>query len=357
MLLEKSPNRVLVVLDDMTEWDSFVESSSHGTIYHTSSWMDVITKTFPHIKGQVIGVRKKDGTLLGGIPVYKVKSFVFGNHIVSVPFALFGGPISKDISTEAYLMKKMTELFQEEKDFDKYLEIRCQPHQLFQGDFAITDNFVTHVLKLEMTDEHLMKSFSKNVFYGLKKSFKRNLSFVISENRDDIQIFHKHLSISRKNLGLPQLPLKFFLNLWDAFYEKGYLRLFFVEKDGNIVGTHLVLLFNGVAYSEYKCSLREFRKDCVDYYLEWNSIVFAQKSNCNYYNFGRTSKDNQGLLFYKSRWNTVQSDIPIHYFPKERAKNRNGGGNEKNSLVRKVLNKSPEFLYKILSKLIYTQMG
>ncbi len=346
---------VLLHLDEcVNAWDEFVANHPDGTIYHTALWKRILERSFRHIECKLFLVKDKRGEILGGLPIYLVSSYLLGKRLVSVPFGLFGGPLSKNREIEDKLILSAVQWLHNAKL--KSIEIRLSPERHLHQDFQYSDFFKTHLLDITQPKDELLKNCKKNVFYGLKKAYKSNNVFEEACNKSDLSVFYNLLSRSRKRLGLPALPYTFFSNLWDALYDKGFLKLFFAKKHGDILGTHLVLLFKDVLYSEYKCSELTARRENVDYFLEWETILFAKKIGKKIYNFGRTAGDNKGLLFYKSRWGTVEKTIPIYFFPK----NDGITSSEKGwhyIVVSKVLQRSPFFLYKLLSDLIYKHMG
>src|ERR1700733_7670137 len=69
-----------------TEWDAFVFGHPVGSVYHTSAWKRVLEQAFPHIRGRVLVLRRADSDQIqGGLPVYKVSSWLLGNRLVSIP--------------------------------------------------------------------------------------------------------------------------------------------------------------------------------------------------------------------------------------------------------------------------------
>ena len=40
-----------------------------------------------------LSARSKDGKLLGGLPLVRMRSPIFGHHLVSIPFLNYGGPL------------------------------------------------------------------------------------------------------------------------------------------------------------------------------------------------------------------------------------------------------------------------
>ena len=78
-------------------WDSFVMSCPEATFFHRAGWQHVIGNVFGHATYYLYATR--GGALEGVLPLAHVRSRLFGNALVSLPFAVYGGTAS--VSDEA----------------------------------------------------------------------------------------------------------------------------------------------------------------------------------------------------------------------------------------------------------------
>jgi hypothetical protein len=69
-------------------WDSYVYNSNSSTFYHQIGWKNVVEKTYKH--KPVYLVAKEEGELKGVLPMFFMRSMIFGKKLVSIPFALYG---------------------------------------------------------------------------------------------------------------------------------------------------------------------------------------------------------------------------------------------------------------------------
>jgi FemAB-related protein (PEP-CTERM system-associated) len=82
-------------------WDAFVEAHPDGTFFHRAAWATIIERAFGHPTLYVYAER--DGAITGVLPLAQVKTLLFGNTLVSVPFCVYGGPLAADPETAAAL--------------------------------------------------------------------------------------------------------------------------------------------------------------------------------------------------------------------------------------------------------------
>src|SRR5580698_217843 len=82
-------------------WDAFVQAHPDGTFFHRAAWATIIEQAFGHRTHYVYAER--DGAITGVLPLAQVKTTLFGNTLISVPFCVYGGPLAVDPETAAAL--------------------------------------------------------------------------------------------------------------------------------------------------------------------------------------------------------------------------------------------------------------
>ena len=91
-------------------WDAFVEAHPDGTFFHRAAWSTIIERAFGHRTLYVYA--EQDGAITGVLPLAQVKTLLFGNTLISVPFCVYGGPLAADPETAAALSGHAASLLQ-----------------------------------------------------------------------------------------------------------------------------------------------------------------------------------------------------------------------------------------------------
>ena len=65
-----------------------------GTFFHRAGWARVIETAFGHPHHYVFAER--DGAITGVLPLAQVKTLLFGDTLISMPFCVYGGPLAVD---------------------------------------------------------------------------------------------------------------------------------------------------------------------------------------------------------------------------------------------------------------------
>ena len=82
-------------------WDAFVQAMPDSSFFHRATWARVIEKAFGHKPHYTLAER--DGAIVGILPLTQVKTAMFGNTLISVPFCVYGGILAVDLETRLAL--------------------------------------------------------------------------------------------------------------------------------------------------------------------------------------------------------------------------------------------------------------
>ena len=91
-----------------SRWDAFVRSSPHGTFYHLSGWRSLIENSLRHPAYYLYC--EHAGEIEAVLPLVHVKSLLFGNALISVPFLVYGGPLASSPAALDKILEAAREL-------------------------------------------------------------------------------------------------------------------------------------------------------------------------------------------------------------------------------------------------------
>ena len=149
-------------------WDFIVQKDENSSIYHTEKWLTILEKVF----GYKIFKLRRENIIF---PIALVKSFLFGDRLISLPFSDYGGFCGKG-EVDEILEELKTISYSLDVDF---IEIRC-PHaqyinSLRNAGFLDRDDYCTFVLDLTVGKDEIWKNFEKRVRNGIRKANKNNI--------------------------------------------------------------------------------------------------------------------------------------------------------------------------------------
>jgi CelD/BcsL family acetyltransferase involved in cellulose biosynthesis len=349
--------------DREAEWDAFVGRHELGLVYNLSSWKRTLEDAFPHISGRFLALRENtSGKIVAGLPVYRVKSWLLGNRIVSVPFASFCNPLVSDDSQLNLLLPEVVEEYQRNRSDRLEIRMTEATRQLSHPLLSRTARFKHHFLRLEKDPDELFASLAKTSI--CQKVIKaRKAGVVVEEVGDEksLKVCHAILVKLRHRLCLPAIPYAFFEAMRRHLWPE-HLKIFLALQEGKPVACHLVLKYKDLWTSEYSASTSDALHG-VNQLLYWETIRRAIAGGAKLFSFGRTSVSNLGLLSYKRRWSTSEEDLTEYVLLRAGAPDRAPGGfaeligPQAREWFKVLLRNSPVTLNRIIGGYCYRHMG
>jgi hypothetical protein len=349
--------------DSEAEWDAFVGRHPLGLVYDLSAWKRVLADAFPHISGRFLALREDmSGMIAAGLPVYRVRSWLLGNRIVSVPFASFCNPLVSSDSQLDLLLPEVVEEYRRDKNDRLEIRMTDSKGQLSHPPLSRIARYKHHFLPLGKDPEELFASLAKTSICQ-KVNKARRAGIVIEEVDDEksLRVCHDILLQLRHRLGLPAIPYVFF-EAMKRHLGPEHLRIFLAMQGGKPVACHLVLMYKNLWTSEYSASSEDALHG-VNQLLYWETIRRAIAGGAKVFSFGRTSVTNLGLLSYKRRWNTSEEDLTEYVLLRDGAADRAPGGIAEpigpraKELFKLLLRSSPVALNRIIGGYCYRHMG
>src|SRR5262249_41879394 len=98
--------------DFAASWDRYVASKSEAHLYHTYAWREVIEEVFGR-RCHYRAAFDDDECVRGVLPLAHLKSRVFGNFLVSLPYFNYGGVLADSVQVAHELLTAASELARE----------------------------------------------------------------------------------------------------------------------------------------------------------------------------------------------------------------------------------------------------
>lgn len=341
-------------------WDRFVESHPFGWVCHLSGWKQVLETTFSHMTGYYFALLDDGGERIeAGLPVFHVRSRILGDRLVSIPFATLCDPLVANASQFWQLAAAVQELAATLKA--RSIEVRSlYSAPLIRGHWLDESNFYKlHYLELQGGCEQLLKGFHpKSVRHSIRRAAKNQIQLNGGEAASVVDRFFSLHTGTRKRLGLPLHPHRWFESLWQVFAPSGRLRILSAEKNRTTIGALLLFKFKdrvSIDYSAYDESFAGLRPN---HFLFWEAIQMACREGLKTFDFGRTDPRHRHLMEFKARWGTRMMDLPQFFYPE----GRKGlvfqeAESAKYRLLHALCRHAPGFSQKAIGEFCYRHMG
>jgi FemAB-related protein (PEP-CTERM system-associated) len=286
---------------DGVAWDAFVRAQPGWTHFHLYGWRRVIGAVFGH-DCPYLAATDGDGQLVGVLPLVHVRSLVFGQFIVSMPFVNYGGPLGSDAAIRA-LAGFAIGLAADARG--ALLELRSR-HAL-PIELPASHRKITVTRELPPTADALWASLNAKVRSQIRRPRKEGvkLRFGPTELEPFFQVFSKHM----RDLGTPTQPRHLFEALLAEFGEDIVFCSAYLGDTPVAAGC--AIRWGAECEMTWASSLVQFKSVSANMLLYWGMMEHAIAHGVATFNFGRCTPGS-GTHRFKEQWGGL--DEPLWWY-------------------------------------------
>jgi FemAB-related protein (PEP-CTERM system-associated) len=294
-------------------WDAFVEAHPDGTFFHRAAWSTIIERAFGHRTLYVYAER--DGAITGVLPLAQVKTLLFGNALISVPFCVYGGPLAVDLETAAALSGHAASLL--ERTGASAVEFRYRGpgggmhgSWMSSGDtFWLTrpDLYVTFRKQIETDNDKNLKAIPRKQRAMVRKGIQNGLRSVVHH---EVRQLHGIYAESVRNLGTPVFSRRYFAMLAEVFGDD--CDILTVLDGDNPIAAVMNFYFRDEVLPYYGGGTAFARQRAANDFMYWEVMRRAGDRGCRLFDFGR-SKLGTGAYDFKKNWGFVPDHLCYRY--------------------------------------------
>lgn len=274
-------------------WDRFVDSHPNGTFFHRAGWATVIEEAFGHQALHYF--TEQDGQITGIMPMAWVKTRLFGDTIISMPFCVYGGPLAVNEFAADKLYEYAHLLLTESRTSALELRFRDPPAPV-EGWVPGPDLYVTFRKAIEADHERNMKAIPRKQRAMVRKAIQNGLTSVADRDADRL---HAIYAESVRNLGTPVFHRKYFRILMDVFGKDVDITTVFDKETP--VASVMNFYFRDEVLPYYGGGTTAARNVAGNDFMYWEVMRRAAERGCRLFDFGR-SKVGTGSFAFKHNW-------------------------------------------------------
>jgi CelD/BcsL family acetyltransferase involved in cellulose biosynthesis len=329
-------------LDDR-RWLDFLASRAEALPFHHPHWAELIAQCYG-FRSFALAVADGRERIVAGLPVIEVSRRLGKPSWISLPFTDVCPPLVND--EDAGRLAATFELARSDAGVDR-LEVRG-PFPGAPG--TETTAAVTHLLPLERDADVLARRFRPSVRRNVRSGERRGVVVRRGESRSDlVEVFYRLQLHTRRRLGLPVQPRRFFSLLWEQMLDRelGFLLLAYVRQVP--VAGAVFLAWNGTITFKYGAS------DSTFWRFRPNDVIFAEAirwaciNGYRTFDLGRTSIGSEGLRRFKLGWGAVEEPLVYTAFGEV----RRAAPEWSNVLLAAAIRRSPVWLARGIGELFY----
>ncbi len=281
-------------------WDDFVFACPDATFFHRATWQNIIKDVFRH--DTYFFYAEDAGEIQGVLPLAHVNSRLFGNSLVALPFAVYGGVAANN--AEAILaLEDEAQKLAKRLGVD-HLEFRNMKPQ--HVDWPTQDLYVTFRKEILPDIEANMLAIPRKQRAMVRKGIKNGLKSTVDRNSDR---FFKLFADNVHRHGTPAMPKRYFDTLLQVF-GKDCEVLTVTGPDGQLLSSVLSFYFRDEVLPYYAGDDESARHLAANDFKYWELMRRACERGCKLFDYGR-SKEGTGPYAFKKNWGFEPQ--PLHY--------------------------------------------
>jgi CelD/BcsL family acetyltransferase involved in cellulose biosynthesis len=335
----------VIVLDlNDRRWSDFVRSCAQASPFHHPAWAGLLAECYRY-PALVLALTDAAGEIVAGLPVLDVSGPLAGRRWVSLPFTDYCPPLVKghpppNLSAALSCLARSRQLDE--------LEVRAS---LTGRDWRYTHQVgVRHTLALSTSPNELHRQFSKMHQRNIRKAESAGVQIRRGHSACDMQMFYRLHLLTRRRLGVPIQPLRFFNLLTDKFLSRGLGFILSAHLHGVPIAAAVFLVRNGEMIYKFGASDPRFWEHRPNNLLFWSAIRWGCENGFRTLDWGRTDTEDLGLRRFKSGWGAREEPLTYARIARRIPKVESG---RLRSVMGVVIRRSPPWVCRATGELLY----
>lgn len=281
-------------------WDAFVLSCPAATFFHRAGWQSIMSGVFRH--DTYFLYAEADGRIEGVLPLAHVKSMLFGNSLVSLPFAVYGGVAAVNAEAASALEAEAQRIAQ--RLGVDHLELRHVEAR--HDDWPRQDLYVTFRKAILPEEEANMLAIPRKQRAMVRKGIKNGLRSEIDPRVD--RFFALYADNVHRH-GTPALPKRYFEALQKQFGDDCEVLIVSAPDDRALSGV-MSFYFRDEVLPYYAGDDESARDLAANDFKYWELMRLSCARGLKVFDYGR-SKQGTGSFAFKKNWGFEPA--PLHY--------------------------------------------
>lgn len=325
------------------EWGGYVEAHSDSRVFHHPSWTLLLAECYGFRPFALAMRAEGSAALAGGVPVLEVRR-IRQTRWVSQPFTDESPPLLEPGYGQAFA----AELDNAVRGAGvRRLEVR--------GSFPGLDDrrpapAVTHRVELGDDPDLVLAGVSRHVRKNLRAGERAGLVVRRAESeRDLVDTFYRLQLDTRRRLGVPIQPRRWYRLLWRRILEPGLGFLLLAYHGGTAVAGGVFLTWNGTLTAKYSASSAASWNLRPNNGVFWEAMRWGCLNRYGAFDFGRTDSAAEGLRRFKLSWGAVEQPLRYTVFGSPASDRRLPAA----GLVHSAVRHSPLIVTRALGEVLY----
>lgn len=343
----------LFALDPLSDkrWAGLVKRHPASSVFHSPEWLSALRRAYDY-EPVVFTTCDPSADLTSGIVFCRVKSWLTGRRLVSLPFSDHCDPLVDNSEEFDDLLLPVRESVDGGKsDYCEIRPLRFDPGEATK--LGQSDRYCLHTIDLRPSIDTIFQNLHKNSAQRkIRRAEREALGYEEGNSERLLGHFYKLIVATRRRHNLPPQPVKWFRSLMASFGNDLRIRVAF--KDGAPIASIVTLVHKNTVVYKYGCSDARMHPSGGMALLLWNTIQESREAGYERLDLGRSDLNNEGLIAFKEHWGGIRSDISYWRYPN---RPRSHESSWKRMLGARLVNALPARLLAVAGDVFYRHIG
>jgi CelD/BcsL family acetyltransferase involved in cellulose biosynthesis len=284
-------------------WADFVASQPAATPFHHPAWGRLVADCYG-FRAFAVATRDAAGQIRAGLPVIEVRHLRGEPKWVSLPFTDYCPPLLSAPQEETRLAAALQQI---SKDAGIRRVVVRAP---LAGAVPASTTAFRHGIPIKDDPALVYAAFPSRTRTHIRQAERRGVTVRRSASPEDLlDVFYGLHVRTRRRLGVPVQPRRFFRMLWESLVSPGLGMVLVAEASGQPVAAGVVLAWNGTMTGKFIASDAGAWSLRPVNLIVWHAVQAACERGCRWFDFGRTDAQNEGLRAHKRSWGAVEEPL------------------------------------------------
>lgn len=337
-------NRVIHLPVDDPRWVAFVQSVPAAMPFHHPAWAKLLAECYGY-RPLALALTDGSGEISAGLPVMDVSGLLGRRRWVSLPFTDYCPVLNRNRST-GRLSDALVDAARTTRlgSFELRAGLPEAPHVYTRADA------VRHTLELSSDSEAVYAGFSKMHRRNIRKAEREDVHITRGHSASDVQAFYRLHLLTRRRLGAPVQPKRFFDLLADRLMKNGLGFILTARVNGEPAAAAIFLNWNGTLIYKYGASDPTYWEHRPNNLLFWEAIRWACEQGYHTLDWGRSDLEDRGLRDFKGGWGAHEEPLMYSTISETRPSSSSG---RLNRAMGTVIRRSPPWVCRTIGELFY----
>jgi hypothetical protein len=306
-------SRSLFVFDPLRDprWPELVKRHPASSVFHSEKWLSALHLAYGY-KSVVYTTCGPAVELTSGVVFCKVKSWLTGHRLVSLPFSDHCDPLVESSAEFDDLLLPV----RDSVDGGKWDYCEVRPFCFEPGALTMlgqNHRYYLHAIDLQPSIEDIYRNFHNSVRRKIRRAEREALAYEEGNSERLLGHFYKLLMVTRRRHRVPPQPMKWFRSLMASFGADLKIRVAF--KNGMPIASILTLNHKNTVTYKYGCSDARLHSLGGMALLLWTTIQQAKAAGYEKFDLGRSDSRNKGLTTFKEHWGGIRFSLSYWRYP------------------------------------------